>query len=151
MDVYENLRKYNITLPEIPVKNGTYVPIKQVGNLLYTSGVGPVKGGVPIYTGRVGEELDLETAREAAELAMLNIMSNLENYLGDLNKIKNVVKILGFVSSSNSFVQQAKVMNGASDLLIKIFGDNGNHTRTAIGTNVLPRNMSVEIECIFEI
>lgn len=141
MDVYENLRKYNITLPEIPVKNGTYVPIKQVGNLLYTSGVGPVKGGVPIYTGRVDAELDLETKREAAELAMLNIMSNLENYLGDLNKIKNVVKILGFVSSSNSFVQQAKVMNGASDLLIKIFGDNGNHTRSAIGTNVLPRNM----------
>lgn len=151
MDVYENLKKLNLTLPEPPKKGGAYVPVRQIGNILYTSGVGPTKDGVPVITGKVGQEVDVESAKKAAELVVLNMLSALEVYLKDLNKVKKIIKMLAFVSSDNLFNDQPKVIDAASELLIKIFGDRGEHARSAIGTNSLPGNIPVEIEFIIEI
>jgi enamine deaminase RidA (YjgF/YER057c/UK114 family) len=151
MDIYENLKKMNLTLPEPPKKGGAYVPVRQVGNVLYTAGVGPTKDGIPVIIGKVGKEVNVELARKAAELVILNMLSVLEVYLKDLNKIKKFVKMLAFVSSDNSFHDQPKVIDAASELLVKIFGERGEHARSAIGTNSLPGNIPVEIEFIIEI
>ena len=151
MCIYENIKKLNITLPEPPPRGGIYVPVKQVGNLVYTSGQGPIVEGKPAFIGKVGKELSIEEGQEAAKIVVINMLSALHQYLGDLNKIKNVVKLLGFVASSEDFYSQPQVINGASQLLIDVFGDIGQHARSAIGTNVLPGNIPVEIEAIFEI
>jgi len=151
MNVYENLEKLGLTLPVPPAIGGIYVPVKQVGNLLYTSGQGPSVNGKPAYTGKLGQDLTIEQGQEAARITILNTLSVLHTYLGDLNKIKNVVKLLGFVASAPNFGDQPKVINGASQLLIDIFEENGAHARSAIGTNELPGNIPVEIEAIFEI
>jgi len=151
MNVYENLEKLGLTLSVPPAIGGIYVPVKQVGNLLYTSGQGPSVNGKPAYTGKLGQDLTIEQGQEAARITILNTLSVLHAYLGDLNKIKNVVKLLGFVASAPNFGDQPKVINGASQLLIDIFEENGAHARSAIGTNELPGNIPVEIEAIFEI
>lgn len=151
MDVYKNLEKLNLALPEPPPRGGKYVPVKQIGNLIFTAGAGPTKNGIPVFTGKVGKDIDIEMARRAAELVILNMLSVVETYLGDLNKVKNIVKVLGFVASDDTFHDQPKVIDAASELLIKIFGERGEHSRSAIGTNSLPGNIPVEIECIIEI
>ncbi|MHB1654693.1 MAG: RidA family protein [Desulfitobacteriaceae bacterium] len=151
MNVYENLEKLGLTLPVPPAIGGIYVPVKQVGNLLYTSGQGPSVNGKPAFTGKLGQDLTIEQGQEAARIIILNTLSVLHTYLGDLNKIKNVVKLLGFVASAPNFGDQPKVINGASQLLIDIFEEKGAHARSAIGTNELPGNFPVEIEAIFEI
>ena len=151
MCVYENLKKLNITLPEPPPKGGIYVPVKQVGNLIFTSGSGPIVNGKPAFVGKVGKELTVEDGQKAARIVALNILGVLHQYLGDLNRVKNVVKILGFVASAENFGSQPQVINGASQLFIDVFGENGQHARSAIGTSELPGNIPVEIEGIFEI
>lgn len=151
MCVYENLKSLNLSLPEPPPLGGIYVPVKQIGNLLYTSGQGPIVGNKPIMVGKLGSERTIEEGQKAARICILNTLSVLHHYLGDLNKIKNVVKLLGFVSSAPGFNDQPKVINGGSELLIDLFGDAGKHARSAVGANELPGNISVEIETIFEI
>jgi enamine deaminase RidA (YjgF/YER057c/UK114 family) len=151
MNVYENLKRLNLTLPEAPPPGGLYVPVKQVGNLLYTSGHGPIVGGKPAFTGKLGGRVSIEEGQEAARLCIVNILSNLQKHLGDLNRVKNVVKVLGFVASAPGFNNQPLVINGGSQLLMDIFGESGKHTRSAIGTNELPGDIPVEIEIIFEI
>jgi Putative translation initiation inhibitor, yjgF family len=151
MCVYENLKKLNLQLPPPPPLGGIYVPVKKVGNLLYTSGQGPTLGGIPIIKGKVGSDLTIEEAQEASRSAVLNMLSQLHEFTGDLNTIKNVVKLLGFVASAVGFNDQPKVMNGASQLIVDIFGEKGRHARSAIGTNELPGNIPVEIEGIFEV
>jgi len=151
MDVYGNLKRLGLELPAPPAPGGLYAPVKQVGNLLYTSGQGSNVNGKSAFIGKVGSDLTIEQGQEAARIVALNILSVLHAYLGDLNKIKNVVKILGFVASAPGFGEQPKVINGASQLLIDVFGESGKHTRSAIGSNELPGNIPVEIEGIFEI
>ena len=150
MDVYENLKSLGISLPEGLAAAGLYKPVNQTGNLLFVSGQGSVDNGVSI-TGRVGIDLSVEEAQRAARASGINTLSALQAYLGDLNKIKKCVKILGFVAGADDFTEQAKVINGCSQLFIDVFGENGRHARSAIGTNSLPLGLTVEVESIWEI
>lgn len=151
MDVYGKLKELNITLPDLPPKGGIYKPVKQIGNLLYVSGQGATIKGVPEIVGKVGADRTIEEGQQAARLCALNALSTLEDYLGDLNKIKSVVKTLGFVASAAGFNSQPKVVDGASGLYRDIWGEDGVGARSAIGVNELPGNITVEIEYIFEI
>lgn len=150
MDVYENLKRDNYVLPEMLEAKGLYLPVNQTGNLVYLSGQGSIENGVNL-SGRAGVDVTLEEAQHAAEVCMLNTLAALHNYLGDLNRVKKVVKILAFVAGADDFTQQAQVVNAASQVLISAFGENGKHARSAIGTNNLPLGLTVEIESIFEI
>ncbi len=152
MDVYENLKKAGYELPEAPPLGGVYKPVKQVGNLLFVSGHGCTVKGVPVYTGQAGGDCSFEDAQEAGKLCVLNALASLHNFLGDLNKIKSVVKVLALVQSAPGFHDQPKVINAASQLLADVFGEeNGIGTRSAMGTNNLPGNITVEIEFMFEV
>ena len=152
MDVYEKLKEMGLTLPPPPTPKGIYKPVKQAGNMLYVSGQTPSENGVAVVCGKVGAERTVEEGQHAARICTLNALSHLHNYLGDLNKIKNLVKTLGLVASAPNFNEQPKVINGASGLLRDLFGeDAGVGARSAIGTNELPGNVTVEIEFIFEI
>ncbi|MDR2868913.1 MAG: RidA family protein [Deferribacteraceae bacterium] len=148
--IYEKIKTLNITLVA-PAPAGLYTPVKTVGSLVYTSGIIPVTAGKSLYTGKVGAEVSLEQAQEAAKLCVANILGALDAHLGDLRKIKQIVKVTGFVQSATGFNQQANVMNAASQLLCDIFGDKGVHTRSAVGVYELPLNVPVEIELIAEI
>lgn len=150
MNAYEKLKEHGYALPERLAPAGLYVPINRTGNLLFLSGQGSIKNGTPL-TGRVGIDVTIEQAQEAAKVCMLNTLGALESYLGDLNRVKKVVKILGFVAGSDDFTQQAQVLNGASQVLLDLFGENGRHARSAIGANSLPLGLTVEIESVFEI
>lgn len=151
MDVYIRLKELGVTLPVLPSPMGIYKPVRQAGNCLYVSGQGPTKDGVPLITGKVGSERTVEEGQEAAKLCALNALSCLHNFLGDLNKIKGLIKTLGLVQSADGFNQQPAVINGASALLRDIWGEDGVGARSAIGVNELPANISVEVEFIFEI
>ena len=152
MDIYQRLNELEITLPSPPPCAGIYKPVKQVGNMLYISGQGCTENGVPVVTGKVGLERTVEDGQYAARLCGLNALSVLHQYLGDLNQIKSVVKLLAFVASADGFTQQPKVANGASQLLLDLFGEErGVGARSAIGVNELPGGMTAEIEFIFEI
>ena len=151
-DVYKRLEELEIQLPPPPPLAGIFTPVKQVGNMLYCSGTGPTEKGLPLVAGKVGAERSIEEGQYAARLCVINALSNLQQYLGDLNKIKSVVKLLVFVASAKDFGRQPEVANGASQLLLDIFGnERGLGARSAIGTNELPGNITVEIEFIFEI
>ena len=151
MDIYARLKELGYELPALPPKGGIYKPVCQVGNLLYVSGQGATIKGVPEYVGKAGAERTLEEAQAAARLCALNCLSTLEDYLGDLNKIKRLVKTLAFVASAPGFNMQPKVVDGASGFLRDLMGEDGVGARSAIGTNELPGNITVEIEFIFEI
>ena len=151
MDVYAKLKEFNLTLPDNPGKGGIYKPVKQVGNSLYVSGQLPTRTGEPQFIGKVGSERTIEEAQEAARKCALNALSHLHTFLGDLNKIKGVIKTLGFVRSAEGFVQQPKVIDAASALLRDIWGEDGLGARSSVGVYELPNGVSVEIEFIFEI
>ena len=150
-DVYQKLKEMGLSLPNVPPKGGVYSSAKQFGDhLVYISGCGPVIDA-PI-TGKVGREISKEAAKGAACNSMLNVLAVLENFIGSLNRVKQVVKILVFVASDDDFFEQPYVANGGSQLLVDLFGEEaGAPTRSAIGVNVLPGNIPVEIEAIFEI
>lgn len=152
MDVYKRLDALEINLPPPPPLAGIYKPVMRAGNLLYVSGQGPTENGTPLMTGKVGRERTIEEGQHAARLCVLNALSNLHQYLGNLNEIKSVVKLLVFVASAEGFDRQPEVANGASQLLSDIFGrEHGVGARSAIGTNELPGDITVEIEFIFEV
>ncbi|MGI6161670.1 MAG: RidA family protein [Christensenellales bacterium] len=151
MDIYKRIEELGYQLPTAPQRGGIYKPVKQVGNMLYISGQVPVKDGNPVAVGKVGAEITLEQAQEAARVCTLNALSLIHEHLGDLNKIKGVVKTLGFVESAPGFNMQPKVIDGASQLLFDIWGEDGVGARSAISSNELPGDYSVEIEFIFEI
>lgn len=150
-DVYEILKAKGITLPSIPPKGGVYSPVKEFcANLYYCSGCGPLVGDEN-YLGKLGKDFTTEEGQKAAYNCMLNLLSILHHKLGDLNRIKKCVKILAFVNCSDDFVQQPQVINGASELLLDIFGEDvGCPARSAIGTNSLPGNIACEIEMLIE-
>lgn len=140
-------------MPTPPLPIGSYVAVTRVGNLLYTSGVLPMKEGQVAYTGAIGAwGLQVDHGRQAAQLCALNALSLIDHYLeGQLEQIKRLIKVTGFVSSTPGFHDQPAVLNGASDFLVEYFGEAGKHVRSAVGVSSLPRNASVEIELIVEI
>ena len=151
MDIYERLKELSIELPPAPARGGLYALIKQSGPLLHVSGHIPNAGGKVVWTGKVGAERTIKDGQAAARLVMLNVLSQLQAFLGDLNRLKGPVKILAWVASAPGFNQQPLVINAASQLLIDIFGDEGWCARSAIGTNELPLDITVEIEAVFEL
>ena len=153
MDVYENMKKLGITLPEAPEKKGLYTLAREFSDrLVYSSGCGPDLGGVAFKKGKVGAEVSLEEGREAARNCMLNILTAAQTQVGDLNRIKSFVKLLVYVSSSTDFLDQPKVADGASQLLIDLFGpEAGTAARAAGGVAVLPGDIPVEVEALYEL
>jgi enamine deaminase RidA (YjgF/YER057c/UK114 family) len=152
-DVQSQLSALKQILPPPPLPIGSYVAVTQVDNLLYTSGVLPMKDGQVAYTGAVGGwDVTLEHGKEAAQLCVLNALSLINHTLdGQLERVKRIVKVTGFVSSTAGFYDQPAVMNVASDLLVQYFGEAGKHVRSAVGVISLPRNASVEVELVVEI
>ena len=152
MQDYETrLTELGITIPDIPPAAGTYVPAVKSGNLVFCSGQGPYKDGSFAYLGKIGETLSLEEGYQAACIAALNCLAEIRSVLGSLNHIKRVVQVKGYVNSAPAFHDQPKVVNGASDLLLEIFGDAGKHARCALGTSNLPANIPVEVEMVVEV
>ena len=150
--ISENLKKLKIELPNAPEPVGAYVAFKKVGNLLYISGQLPISSEGKILKGKIGKDLTLEDGQKASKLCVINILAQLKKALGgDINKVKNCIKITGFVNSTDDFKDQPKVINPASETLSTVFGVNGKHTRAAISTNSLPLGAAVEIDSIFEI
>ena len=147
------LKKYGLTMPNPPGRGGIFVPVKEFGpNFCYLSGCIPVFNGDVRYTGKVGKELTIEQGQEAARLCTLNLLANLKEKYGSLNKVKRLVKMLAFVSGAEDFFDQPTVANGASQLLVDIFGEEaGLCSRSAIGVYTLPRNVPVEIELLVEL
>lgn len=138
-----------LTTPGKPIAN--YVNAVRVGNLLYLAGKGPTKADGTNITGKVGKDLTIEQGYEAARLTAINHLAVLKAELGDLNKVKRIVKVLGMVNCTEDFKDQPKVINGYSDLMVEIFGDKGKHARSAVGMYALPSNIAVEVEVIIEI
>lgn len=150
MLIENKIEQLGYNFPESPEPLANYVTVRKHGQLLYTSGSGPIVNGKPVIQGRVGADVTLEEAYEAARLTAVNLLSMIKNEVDDLQHIR-VIKLLGFVNSSLDFYRQAEVINGASDLLVEVLGENGKHARSAIGTSVLPFNLPVEIEMIVEV
>lgn len=130
--------------PAMPVAN--YLPYRVHGNLLYLSGMIPVSAGKPLYAGRVGDEVSIEQGRECARQCVINGLGWVRKALGSLNRVESFIRIRGFVACPPGFGDQPQVINGASDLLVEIFGDAGRHTRAAVGSVSLPLNVPVEID-----
>lgn len=151
MDVGKRLAEMGWTLPAAPKPIAAYVPAVRCGNLLFVSGQLPMRDGKLMATGKVPSGVSLQTAQKAAEQCAVNALAIAYAELGDWEKLKRVVRIGVFVQSDNDFQDQAKVANGASELLQQVFGEGGRHARAAVGTNALPMNASVEIEFLFEI
>jgi enamine deaminase RidA (YjgF/YER057c/UK114 family) len=147
----EKLDSLGIILPEVPKPLGSYVPFVRTGNVVYLSGILPLKGGKLTRTGRVGESVAPEDAALDARTCAINALAILKSAVGSLDKVKRCVRISGFVASAGEFTGQPKVINGASDLMFEVFGEAGRHARSAVGVNVLPLDSPVEIEFIFEV
>jgi enamine deaminase RidA (YjgF/YER057c/UK114 family) len=147
----ENLQKLGIVLPKPTSPIANYVKYVQSGNLLFLSGHGPSKADGTYIIGKLGTDLTVAQGADAAKLTGINLLATLQAAVGDLNKVKRIVKVLGFVNGNNEFADQPKVMNGFSDLMVAVFGEKGKHARSAIGTNSLPNNMAVEIEMVVEL
>lgn len=150
-DIYKKLKELGLSLPDAAPKGGIYKPVRRLGTAIYVSGQGPTAAGVPVFTGKLGSDLTLEEGQAAAQLCVLNALAALQKELGNLNLITGLIKTLGFVQSAPDFSQQPRVMDGASALLRELWGEAGIGTRSAIGVNELPGNISVEIEFIFEV
>jgi len=150
---YENkIKELNIKLPEAKPPVGAYVATKIVGGLLFISGQISISDNGKLITGKIGKDLSTEDGYQAAKRCGLSIISQAkEACKGDLSKIKSCIKLTGFVNSTEDFIEQPKVINGASDLIVSIFGDAGMHTRAAVSTNSLPLGVSVEVDAIFEL
>ena len=145
------LEELGITLstPSSPVAN--YVNTVLTGNLLYISGKGPLQDNGEYIKGKVGEDLTIEEGYYAARVTAINLISTLKASLGDLSKVKRIIRVTGMVNSSSDFTEHPSVVNGCSDLLVEVFGERGKHTRAAVGMNSLPSNIAVEIDMIVEV
>ena len=152
MNYDDKITELKIELPEAKAPVGSYVATKIVGKLLYVSGQISIDSNGDLIKGKVGKELTTEDAYKAAERCGLSIIAQVKKACdGDLSKIKSCIKLTGFVNSTEDFIEQPKVINGASDLIASIFGDAGMHTRAAVSTNSLPLGVSVEVDAIFQL
>ena len=148
----ENIKNLGLKIPELPKALANYVPYKIVGKTMYISGQAPVKNGELIYKGKVGSDITVEDGIEAARLCVINIIAAVKTGLeGDWSKLDSFVKLTGFVNCQDDFTDQPKIINGASDMLVDIFGDQGRHARVAVGSNALPLGISVEIDAIVQL
>lgn len=152
-DVYEVMKEKGITLPQPPAKGGVYTPVQEFGEkFLYCSGCGPDLGERGTVLGKLGKELSVEEGQKAAYNCMLNLLANLDEKTGDLNRIKRFVKVLAFVNSADDFTMQPQVVNGGSNLIAELFGEEaGIPARSAIGVNALPGGIACEIEVLVEL
>ncbi|MDB4865794.1 MAG: hypothetical protein JWR03_127 [Cohnella sp.] len=149
--IEERLKEIGITLPEVGEPKFSYIPCNQTGNLIYLSGQDCRIDGTLMYEGKLGRELTIEQGQQAARQTIINCLAVMKWYLKDLDRVVKIVKLLGFVNSAPGFADQPYVMNGASNLLIDVFGENGKHARSAVSANELPFHTPVEIELIVEI
>ena len=152
MNFEDKIKELKIELPEAKPPVGNYVATKIVGNLLYVSGQVSINSNGELIKGKVGKDLTTDEAYKAAERCGISIISQVKKACeGDLSKVKSCIKLTGFVNSTDDYTEQPKVINGASDLIVSIFGDAGIHTRAAVSTNSLPLGVSVEVDAIFEL
>lgn len=151
MSFEQALTQLGITLPAPPKPVATYVPAVRAGDLLFLSGVIPFRDGKLALEGKLGKDLTVEQGYEASRIALLNALAIVRSEIGSLDRVRKVVRMVGYVASAEGFVQQPAVINGASDLLVKIFGDAGRHARVALGAAELPLNAPVELELIVEV
>lgn len=150
MSIEQKLAELGLELPNVATPAGAYVPAVISGNLVYTAGQIPLVDGVLMATGKVGSEISPEFAKEIAQRCALNALAAIKSVIGDLSRVKRVVKVVGFVASTPEFTGQPGVLNGASELLGKVFGDAGLHARSAVGVASLPLDAPVEVELIVE-
>ncbi len=151
MSVAGRLQELGITLATPRPPQANYVSAVRTGNLIFLSGTGPYLPDGGLVTGKLGGELTVEQGYAAARWAMLALLANLQAELGDLERVARVVKLLGMVNCTVDFTRQPEVINGASDLLVEVFGERGRHARSAVGMFALPRNIAVEIEMVVEV
>jgi enamine deaminase RidA (YjgF/YER057c/UK114 family) len=151
MSIEKKLNDMGIELPESPKPVGSYVPVQIIGNLAFTSGQTARINGVRRYLGKIGTDVTVEEGFLSARDACLNCLASLKREVGSLDKIKRIIKVVGFVNGAPGFNQQPAIINGASDLLLSLYGSNGPHARSAVGVADLPFDASVELEMIVEI
>jgi len=149
--IEEKVNELGVSLPTAPKPAGSYVPVVVSGKLAFVSGQIPIKDGQVIYQGKVGIEQSIEQAQKAAKLCIINGLAQINTYFGTLDNLENIIKISGFVNSAQDFTEHPKVINAASDFLVEIFGEEGRHSRIAIGVSSLPLNATVEIDMLVEI
>ena len=148
----ENIKKLGLIIPDPPMAVANYIPFKIIDNIMYISGQAPSIDGKIIYTGKVGEDVSIENGIKAAELCCINIIANLKKGINNnWDKFDTFIKLGGFVNCNSDFIDQPKVINGASEIISKVFGDKGKHTRAAISVNSLPLDAAVEIDAIFSV
>ena len=149
--VESRIKELKITLPDTPKPVAAYIPAKQSGKLVFTAGQLPMVNGELISKGLLGQDVEIDEANKAARICTLNALAAIKGVIGDLDRIKQIVRVVGYVSSVPTFTQQPAVVNGASELLLEIFGEAGKHARSAVGMAVLPLNACVEIELTVEV
>ena len=150
-DYEKRLKDLGLTVPQLPPPMGLYVPAVRTGSLVFCSGQGPSVEGVLKYVGKVGDTLTLEDGVQAARICALNCLAEVRSVTGSLNSIRRIVHLRGFVNSAPDFFDQPKVVNGASQLMLDIFGEAGRHARAALGSANLPSNIAVELEMVVEV
>ncbi len=150
-DFEKRLKDLGLTVPQPPAPMGLYVPAVRTGSLVFCSGQGPSVEGVLKYVGKVGDTLTLEDGIQAARICALNCLAEVRSVIGSLNSIRRIVHLRGFVNSAPDFFDQPKVVNGASQLMLDVFGEAGRHARAALGTAILPSNIAVELEMVVEV
>ena len=151
MQIEKRLEELGITLPSAATPVANYVTTVQTGNLVFTSGHGPGTGEGKIYKSQLGTDAEIEDGYQSARQVAINLIGTLKQALGDLDRIQRIVKVVGFVNSAPTFIDQPAVVNGASDLFVEVFGDKGKHTRSAVGMAQLPGGIPVEVEMVIEI
>ena len=153
MNIFEkNIKNLELNIPSMALPIANYVPYKILGKFLYISGQAPIKEGLLIYKGKVGKDITEKEGIEAAKLCSINIISALKSAINnDWGKLDGFIKLGGFVNCDANFVNHPQIINGASDLLVRIFGEQGKHTRFAVGSNSLPMNISVEIDAVIKL
>jgi enamine deaminase RidA (YjgF/YER057c/UK114 family) len=149
--VEDRLSELGLEIPEPPPPLANYVAAVRTGNLVFVAGHGPRRDGEYAYIGKLGEDLAVQDGYDAARLVILNCLASLKAEIGDLDKVRRIVKMLGMVNSAAGFHEQPAVINGASDLLVELFGDKGRHARSAVGMAALPMGIAVEIELVVEV
>lgn len=148
--IEEKLEKLGIKLPTPPTPAGSYIPVVRVGDLLFISGQIPMQDGKVVFSGKVSDE-NMEIAQKSARICAINILAQIKREVGDLDKVSRIVRLSGFVNSDPEFYQHPKIINAASDLLFEIFGENGKHSRIAVGVASLPLNSMTEIDAIVQV
>ena len=149
--VEDRLKSLGMVLPEVPAPLAAYVPAKKVGQVIFTAGQLPLLKGELICKGLLGQDVDVEQAYQAARICTLNALAAIKGVVKDLDQLVQVVRVVGYVASTSTFTQQPAIVNGASELLLEIFGEVGKHARSAVGVASLPLNASVEIELTVEV